>query len=115
MTHPGGTSRVFRRELGEPLFPDTPTALMAKLQRQHNTSAAQAGTPGLPVIRLHDVRHLHATLLLKAGVPVHVVAARLGHADPATTLRVYAHVLDDQASGAAATFENLVKGPAKLP
>ena len=39
-----------------PLFPDTPTALMAKLQRQHNTSAAQAGTPPLPVIRLHDLR-----------------------------------------------------------
>ncbi|MEI2824979.1 MAG: tyrosine-type recombinase/integrase [Dermatophilaceae bacterium] len=88
---------------------------MAKLQRQHNTSAAQAGTSPLPVIRLHDLRHLHATLLLKAGVPVHDVAARLGHADPAITLRVYAHVLDDQASGAATTFENLVKGPAKLP
>ncbi|WP_427383985.1 tyrosine-type recombinase/integrase [Janibacter sp. G56] len=110
-----GGDHVFRRELGEPLFPDTPTALMAKLQRQHNTAAAKAGRPGLPVIRLHDLRHLHATMLLKAGVPVHVVAARLGHADPAITLRVYAHVLDDQASGAAATFENLVKGPAKLP
>ena len=106
----GGGNHVFRRELGEPLFPDTPTALMAKLQRQHNTVAAQVGTPGLPVIRLHDLRHLHATLLLKAGVPVHVVAARLGHADPAITLRVYAHVLDDQASGAATTFEELIGG-----
>lgn len=105
-----GGDHVFRRELGEPLFPDTPTALMAKLQRQHNTSAAQTGTPPLPVIRLHDLRHLHATLLLKAGVPVHVVAARLGHADPAITLRVYAHVLDDQASGAATTFERLING-----
>ena len=60
------------------------------------------------MIRLHDLRHLHATLLLKAGVPVHVVAARLGHADPAITLRVYAHVLDDQASQAATVFERLV-------
>jgi len=33
------------------------------------------------------------TTLLLAGVPVHVVAARLGHADPAVTLRVYSHVL----------------------
>jgi integrase len=105
-----GGDHVFRRELGEPLFPDTPTALMAKLQRQHNTAAVQAGTPPLPVIRLHDLRHLHATLLLKAGVPVHVVAARLGHADPAITLRVYAHVLDDQASAAATTFEHLLNG-----
>jgi integrase len=38
--------------------------------------------------RLHDLRHLHATTLLLAGVPVHLVAARLGHADPAVTLRV---------------------------
>ena len=44
----------------------------------------------------------------QAGVPVHVVASRLGHSDPAITLRVYAHVLDDQASQAAAVFERLV-------
>ena len=44
----------------------------------------------------------------EAGVPVHVVASRLGHSDPAITLRVYAHVLDDQASQAAAVFERLV-------
>ncbi|NUP83170.1 MAG: recombinase XerD [Nonomuraea sp.] len=31
--------------------------------------------------------------MLLAGVPVHVVAARLGHADPSITLRVYAHVI----------------------
>ena len=110
-----GWGHVFRRELGEPLFPDTPTALMAKLQRQHNTAAALAGTPPLPAIRLHDLRHLHATLLLKAGVPVHVVAARLGHADPAITLRVYAHVLDDQASGAATTFEQLLNSNVGQP
>ena len=99
---------VFRRELGEPLFPDTPTALMAKLLRRHNEEATDAGDVLLPVIRLHDLRHLHATLLLKAGVPVHVVASRLGHSDPAITLRVYAHVLDGQASEAAMVFERLI-------
>ncbi len=105
---------VFRQELGAPLFPDTPTALMRKLLRQHNdggTSTA-AGSTGearlLPVIRLHDLRHLHASLLLKAGVPVHVIAHRLGHADPSITLRVYAHVLDDQASHAATVFAEVL-------
>lgn len=58
----------------------------------------------LPVVRLHDLRHTHATLLLKAGVPVHVVASRLGHTDPAITLRVYAHVLGDQAAEVADVF-----------
>ena len=47
----------------------------------------------LPHARLHDLRHLHATTLLLSGVPVHVVAARMVHADPAITLRVYAHVI----------------------
>ncbi len=59
-------------------------------------------------MRLHDLRHVHATLLLKAGVPVHVVASRLGHADPAITLRVYAHVLRDQASEVAQVFASVV-------
>jgi integrase len=36
-----------------------------------------------------------------AGVPVHVVAARLGHADPSITLRVYAHVIREQVAEAA--------------
>lgn len=99
---------VFRQELGLPMFPDSPTALMAKVLRQHNTDAMEEGRCPLPVIRLHDLRHLHATLLLKAGVPVHVVAHRLGHADPAITLRVYAHVLDDQASQVATMFQRLM-------
>lgn len=43
--------------------------------------------------RLHDLRHLHATTLLLSGLPVHVVAARLGDADPAIILRVYAYVI----------------------
>jgi integrase len=47
----------------------------------------------LPHIRLHDLRHVHATTLLLAGEPVHVVAARLGHADPSITLKGYAHVV----------------------
>lgn len=99
---------VFRQELGLPMFPDSPTALMAKLLRQHNQDAARDARQPLPCIRLHDLRHLHATLLLKAGVPVHVVAQRLGHADPAITLRVYAHVLDDQAGQAATIFQQLM-------
>ena len=43
-----------------------------------------------------------------AGVPVHVVAARLGHADPSITLRVYAHVISDQLTQAADIFARAV-------
>jgi integrase len=44
---------------------------------------------GFPEMRFHDLRGTHETLLLDAGVPVHVVAARCGH-DPAVLLRSYA-------------------------
>jgi integrase len=47
---------------------------------------------------------------LIAGVPVHVVAERLGHADPAITLRVYAHVIRQHANEAANTFADAVDG-----
>lgn len=90
----GDSSHVFVNDWGAPPFPDTVSALMARLVRN----------AGLPPARLHDLRHLHATTLLLAGVPVHVVAARLGHRDPAITLRVYAHVLGEQAAGVADVF-----------
>ncbi|SHN83539.1 Phage integrase family protein [Geodermatophilus obscurus] len=50
------------------------------------------GEEQLPGIRLHDLRHTHATLPLADGVPVKVVSERLGHASGAITLTVYQHV-----------------------
>jgi integrase len=78
-------------------------------------SAPGCGSPAkdqLPHARLHDLRHLHATTLLLSGVPVHVVAARLGHADPAITLRVYAHVIRTAEAAAADIFAEAVKAAA---
>ncbi len=99
---------VFTNRWGEPLYPDTVTALMTKLINRHN-QADPPPTRALPHARLHDLRHLHATTLLLAGVPVHVVAARLGHADPAVTLRVYSHVLREQAAGVGDIFAQVVR------
>lgn len=100
---------VFVTKWGEPLYPDTVTALMTKLISRHNKSVIPPARP-LPHARLHNLRHLHATTLLLAGVPVHVVAARLGHADPAVTLCVYAHVLREHAAGIGDIFAQAVKG-----
>lgn len=47
----------------------------------------------LPTIRFHDLRHCHATLLLRQGIHPKVVQERLGHSSPAFTLHVYSHVL----------------------
>ncbi len=62
------------------------------------------------MIRLHDLRHIHAALLLAKGVPVKVVSERLGHASPVITLQVYAHVLPGSQRHAAELFATLVKG-----
>jgi integrase len=47
--------------------------------------------------------------LLLAGVPIHIVAARLGHADPSVTLRVYSHVLREHARGIDDVIAQAVK------
>lgn len=66
---------------------------------------------GVPVIRLHDLRHTHGTLLIKAGVPVKVVSERLGHATPAFTIDTYQHVLPGMQADAARVFEQLITPP----
>lgn len=63
---------------------------------------------GVPKIRLHDVRHTHGTLLIKAGVPVKVVSERLGHGNPTFTIDTYQHVLPGMQSEAARIFEKLI-------
>jgi integrase len=63
-------------------------------------------------IRLHDLRHTHATILLKAGVPVKVVSERLGHSSPAFTMTVYQHVLPGMQADAARAFGEVVFGDA---
>jgi integrase len=64
---------------------------------------------GFPRLRLHDLRGTHETLLLDAGVPVHVVAARCGH-DPAVLLRSYAKRTRKADTSAAAVIGALSKG-----
>lgn len=56
---------------------------------------------GVRRIRLHDLRHTHATIAVKAGVPVKVISERLGHESPAFTLKQYAHVLPGMQAEAA--------------
>ncbi|MEZ5246046.1 MAG: tyrosine-type recombinase/integrase [Acidimicrobiales bacterium] len=67
-----------------------------------------APNAGLPVIRFHDPRHTHATLLIKEGVPVKVVSERLGHAATAFTIETYQHVLPGMQADAAHLFAALV-------
>ncbi len=90
------TGYVFVREDGKPIGEGTVTQLFAKLLKR----------AGLRHNRLHDLRHLHATELLRLGEPLHVVSKRLGHADPMVTATIYAHVSDEQADTTSDTFAN---------
>lgn len=79
----GGHGFVFRRRDGARIDPRQLSAAFRWV----------ADESDLPRIRLHDLRHTHASIALKAGVSIGVVSERLGHSDPAFTLSRYSHVL----------------------
>jgi integrase len=88
------TGYVFVQENGLPIYPNTPSDVMKKL----------SALAGLRHTRLHDLRHLHATELLRLGEPLHVVANRLGHRDAMVTATIYAHVSQEQTETASLRF-----------
>jgi len=61
-------------------------------------------------VRLYDIRHTAATLMLASGAPVRAVADRLGHASAKMTLDVYAHVLQPQRDDLTARMEAALFG-----
>ena len=61
-------------------------------------------------IRFHDLRHTHATLLLRQGVHVKVVSERLGHSTVGITLDTYSHVLPDMQEEATEKLEAMLAG-----
>lgn len=89
---------VFTNTDGKPVHPHSISQTFERI----------AVKAGVPRIRLHDVRHTHGTLLIKAGVPVKVVSERLGHANPAFTIDTYQHVLPGMQAEAARIFEKLI-------
>lgn len=82
---------VFARENGAPLRPEF------VLRRFHELSDAA----GLPRVRLHDLRHLAATLMIMGGVPLPVASKMLRHSKVGITADLYGH-LTREASLAAA-------------
>ncbi|HWJ64692.1 MAG TPA: site-specific integrase [Acidimicrobiales bacterium] len=96
---PDGDDLVFVKSDGVSMHPDVFSQLFDR-------TVAKIDAPS---ISLHDLRHTHATLLLKAGVHVKVVSERLGHANVAFTMTVYQHVLPGMQAEAADTFSLLIQ------
>jgi integrase len=97
-----GRDLVFAHPDGSPLDPSTVTHAFGKLIRK----------AGLPHIRFHDLRHTHATLMLKGGVHPKIVSERLGHANIGITLDTYSHVVPGLQEAAALRFDALIRSEA---
>jgi integrase len=93
-------SLVFSEKDGSPLNPGQVTrrfrAILSKV--------------GLPRIRLHDLRHTHATLALQIGIHPKIVSERLGHSTVAFTLDIYSHATPHMQADAAIRLGELMAG-----
>ncbi len=87
--------RLFTSWNGQPIHPDTITNWFAKFIKRSE----------LPYVTLHSLRHTNATLMIAEGTDVCTVSRRLGHANTATTLNIYAHALKSKDREAANTIE----------
>ena len=88
---------VFIRPDGSPVNPNAITLAFRRIIKR----------AGLKEIRIHDLRHTHASLMLKAGIHPKVVSERLGHANIGITLDLYSHVLPGLQEAAAEKFDRI--------
>ncbi|MCZ7537305.1 MAG: site-specific integrase [Acidimicrobiia bacterium] len=91
---------VFARPDGSPIHPDYFSQTFDRTVKRLE----------LPKIRLHDLRHTHATLGLGAGVPVKIISDRLGHATTSFTMDVYMHAIPAAEDDAADQIADLMFG-----
>ena len=84
------------------MWPDGRSMLPNSLSHAFSRIAQKAGLTG---VRLHDMRHSHASLMLREGVPAKVIQERLGHASISTTMDLYAHLLPGIQEEAAIKFD----------
>lgn len=89
---------VICQDNGKPFKPATMTRKFSKFLENNN----------LRHIRLHDVRHTNATLMLMNGIPPKVAQVRLGHSDYSTTMNIYGHVLKSTEIEVASKIENML-------
>lgn len=82
------------------LFPCTKSFLLHEMIRGCKTSAVKR-------IRVHDIRHSHASLLINQGCDALVIADRLGHEKVSTTLNTYSHLFPHKQASLVSSLERL--------
>jgi len=93
------TDLVFSRYDGSPLDPSTVSHTFADIVTKS----------GLKNVRFHDLRHAHASLMLRTGANPKVISERLGHSSIAITMDIYSHVMPGLQEEAAIRFEEALK------
>jgi integrase len=99
----GSEDHVFTTEPGELLHPEMLSDRFEQLRDAYIQSH-----PGVERLVFHGLRHTAITLMLKAGVQVHVVSALAGHSSVGFTLTRYSHALPDDKQDAAAKMSALL-------
>lgn len=102
---------VFPAENGKILDPPNFSRRFARLVRAARAADAAkdpAQRLNLPHFTPHDLRHTHASLLLGAGVPLHVVQERLGHKKASYTADIYGHAVPGHQRAAAGLFADVL-------
>ncbi len=86
---------VFCTSNGRPLAPTNVLRSLRAIQEKANAAAKADEAELLPRFDIHDLRHSHASHLLREGWDIVRVSRRLGHANPGITMTIYAHAITD--------------------
>ena len=93
-----GEGWIVRSRHGAQVNKDTPSKWFRTFADDH----------GYQGVKFHDLRHIHATMLLQHRVDLQSVSSRMGHSDPSITLRAYADAMPARDQEAAATMDQLL-------
>lgn len=91
------SSRIFTKQNGEPMFPNTPSCWFHGFLKSHN----------LPPLNFHGLRHTNASILIGEGLDIKSVSERLGHSKTSTTLNIYIHLLREVDRNSANILQKL--------
>jgi integrase len=105
---------VFPTRTGKRRNPDNVRArvIAPTVRRANELREATGGSPLPPGVTPHTLRHTFISFVLEAGASPRYVMGQVGHTDPKTTLRIYAHLLKRDRSGVGKALDELIHGSA---